>query len=155
MQRCPNCREVKPLSEFHRDRARRLGRVSSCKRCSVAKSAAAYARRAVANRAYNERYRRKNLGKFAQKEANRRARKRQYWVENVDRDVLFERDGGICGICKRPVDSAEFDIDHVIPISRGGEHSYSNTQVAHPLCNGRKKNKLQSELAAPARYVPH
>jgi 5-methylcytosine-specific restriction endonuclease McrA len=29
-------------------------------------------------------------------------------------------------------------IDHVIPLARGGEHSYANAQAAHGPCNMRK-----------------
>lgn len=72
-------------------------------------------------------------------EAQRRnARIKAKFVENVKGDVLFARDNGICGICSNPVDPARWEIDHVVPISRGGEHSYANTQVSHPTCNRRK-----------------
>jgi 5-methylcytosine-specific restriction endonuclease McrA len=28
-----------------------------------------------------------------------------------------------------------------VPLALGGEHSYANTQVAHPLCNLRKGSR--------------
>ena len=68
----------------------------------------------------------------------KRARKRGAFVEWVDPVILFRRDEGCCGICGDPVDPTDFHIDHVYPLSRGGEHSYANTQVAHPSCNMRK-----------------
>jgi 5-methylcytosine-specific restriction endonuclease McrA len=73
-----------------------------------------------------------------------RYRARQYaaWVEHVDHRIVFDRDGGICGICGDPVDPANFHIDHVVPIARGGEHSYANAQIAHPACNQRKGVRL-------------
>jgi hypothetical protein len=72
----------------------------------------------------------------------RRARLVEAFVEFVDPAVVFERDKGICGICRLPVDASSFDIDHVIPLSKGGEHRYSNVQVAHSRCNRRKGAKL-------------
>lgn len=72
---------------------------------------------------------------------DRRARERKMFVEHVDPMVLFERDEGVCGICLEPVDINDFDIDHRIPLDPG-EHSYANTQVAHPLCNLRKHRKI-------------
>ena len=33
-------------------------------------------------------------------------------------------------------------VDHVYPLSRGGEHSYRNTQPAHPECNIAKGDKM-------------
>jgi 5-methylcytosine-specific restriction endonuclease McrA len=76
--------------------------------------------------------------KFRDYEAARRARRRDQFVEHVDSAVLYERDNGICGICNEPVDKNDFQIDHVIPLCQGGEHSYANTQVAHAICNVRK-----------------
>jgi 5-methylcytosine-specific restriction endonuclease McrA len=45
--------------------------------------------------------------------------------------------GGMCGICKQFI-VGKFHVDHVIPLSKGGLHSYANTQPAHPDCNQRK-----------------
>lgn len=77
----------------------------------------------------------------------------------VDLDItlgkLSERDNGICYICGKPVnwdDHYDKDghfiagdtypsIEHVIPISKGGEHSWSNVKLAHRRCNYLKSNK--------------
>lgn len=66
-------------------------------------------------------------------------------VEPVDINRLIERDGGVCQLCRKPVQKNHKKfapnsptIDHVIPISAGGEHSYRNTQLAHRRCNNRK-----------------
>jgi 5-methylcytosine-specific restriction endonuclease McrA len=76
-------------------------------------------------------------------ESARRARKLNQFVEKVDPQIVFDRDQGICGICILPIEG-DFHVDHVIPLSKGGEHSYANTQSAHPLCNMQKKDKLWS-----------
>ena len=65
----------------------------------------------------------------------RRARKRGALVDRVDHAVVFERDGGICGICGRQVDPDDWHLDHIQPFARGGEHSYANVRVACPPCN--------------------
>lgn len=83
-------------------------------------------------------------------EQSRRARRGGYFVEHVDRLELLERHNGVCGICGDPVDPAQFDVDHVVPWSRGGKHSYENTQPAHPACNQGKKNRLMHEYRAQA-----
>ncbi len=72
----------------------------------------------------------------------RRALKLNAFVEDVDRTVLYERDKGRCGICSKPVNADDFHVDHTIPLTQGGEHSYANCQIAHPACNLRKHNKL-------------
>jgi len=71
-------------------------------------------------------------------EARRRAAKIAQFVEHVDGLVLYERDKGFCGICERPVNIDEFEIDHIKSLASGGDHSYANTQIAHPICNQRK-----------------
>jgi 5-methylcytosine-specific restriction endonuclease McrA len=51
---------------------------------------------------------------------------------------VFKRDRGLCGVCLEPVDPANWHLDHVRPISRGGLHCYANVQVSHPRCNLKK-----------------
>jgi 5-methylcytosine-specific restriction endonuclease McrA len=58
--------------------------------------------------------------------------------EPVNRLRVFERDRWICGLCGEPVDREDASLDHVVPMSRGGAHSYANTQCSHLLCNIRK-----------------
>lgn len=76
---------------------------------------------------------------------DRRARERSAFVEKVDIRVLFERDQGICQLCKAPVDTtlSALDprgatVDHRLALARGGKHSYANCQLAHLVCNLRK-----------------
>lgn len=77
--------------------------------------------------------------------AKKRARKVAAFVEDVDPTTLFERDGWRCHICgkkcRQDVDGLHPQaptIDHVIPLSKGGEHSYKNTACAHRRCNVSK-----------------
>jgi 5-methylcytosine-specific restriction endonuclease McrA len=78
-------------------------------------------------------------------QALRRARMRAAVVEIFDRREIFERDGWICQLCLAPVDPTAPrhsprvpSIDHIIPISRGGDHSRANAQTACLGCNVRK-----------------
>ena len=81
--------------------------------------------------------------RVAEWQAVKRARRAAVFVEHVDRRVVFERDGGVCGICDGAVDPADWHLDHRQPIARGGLHCYANVQVAHPLCNMRKRDKWE------------
>jgi HNH endonuclease len=76
----------------------------------------------------------------------RRALLRDAFVEDVDPAVLHARDVGRCGICRDPVSFECMHVDHVVPITRGGEHSYANTRAAHAVCNIWKRARLDSEL---------
>ncbi|AID58955.1 hypothetical protein PBI_GAIA_136 [Mycobacterium phage Gaia] len=71
------------------------------------------------------------------------------FVEHVSISVLADRDGYVCQLCGNPVDmslrfpdSGSASMDHIMPVSLGGEHSYANTQLAHLFCNIRKGNRI-------------
>lgn len=83
-------------------------------------------------------------------DARRRAAKRGAYVEDVSTGVVAARDKWRCRLCGKKVNKSlrhphpmAQSLDHVIPISRGGEHSYANTQLVHLICNVRKGNKTR------------
>lgn len=78
-------------------------------------------------------------GLACQYTAIRRARKRNApVVEQISRSKVWERDGGRCHICGRKADPNNWHLEHIVPLSRGGEHSMRNVAVSHPACNLRK-----------------
>lgn len=65
--------------------------------------------------------------------------------EPIQRQRILERDGFICGICGSATDPQAVpstprypSIDHVVPLSRGGNHTYENVQCACFECNWMK-----------------
>lgn len=61
-------------------------------------------------------------------------------------DTIYARDGGRCGICGGRVERYAVgqwapQLDHIVPIARGGEHSARNLQLSHAICNQRKGGK--------------
>lgn len=68
----------------------------------------------------------------------RRARLIDAFIEAVDPVRVWERDNGVCHICGLPADPARWDMEHVVPLARGGQHCYANVRVSHPVCNYRK-----------------
>jgi 5-methylcytosine-specific restriction endonuclease McrA len=74
-------------------------------------------------------------------------RKRDAFVEDIEPYEVLNRSRGICGICGLSVDAEDFHVDHVVPLARGGEHSYENVQAAHPRCNASKCHRLQEEMS--------
>lgn len=65
--------------------------------------------------------------------------------------ILKERDGNICGICKKEMRSGRVTLDHILPISKGGKNLVSNLQLAHFQCNNMKGDIVDFELTPPAR----
>lgn len=76
-----------------------------------------------------------NQEKVWQRNQRRRSRELNAFVEDVDRSVVFERDGGVCQICDTPIGTEKWHVDHRVPLVRGGKHSYDNVQLTHAHCN--------------------
>lgn len=57
------------------------------------------------------------------------------YVEPVNRERIAMRDGWRCAICFGRVTRKTWSLDHVVPVSDGGEHSYRNVVLTHLLCN--------------------
>lgn len=61
------------------------------------------------------------------------------------RAEAFERDGYACTYCGDT--DGPHEVDHVVPLSRGGASTIENLTVACRSCNASKKDKLVSEWA--------
>lgn len=86
--------------------------------------------------------------------AGHRGRARRHGVEyeTVNKTTVFNRDNWTCGICSQPVDNIlkfphpmSASIDHIIPMSRGGGHTYTNTQCSHLICNVKKSDLMETQ----------
>ncbi|WP_207839398.1 HNH endonuclease [Williamsia soli] len=60
----------------------------------------------------------------------------------MTRAALMQRDRTRCGYCGGKADT----IDHVVPRSRGGTHTWDNCVACCASCNHKKADKLLSEL---------
>lgn len=101
-----------------------------------------------------------NKAANATKEAKRRKKIR---ASMVDKDItvmgLFKRDAGVCYICGTRCNTEDYtiidgafvagdwypSIDHVVPLAKGGAHSWGNVRLAHRRCNYLKRDKLAEE----------
>lgn len=79
----------------------------------------------------------------------KRARSNGQFDADIDIYKLIERDGGCCYLCGDDVlfsyhynDPKYPTIEHVLPISKGGSHSWDNVKVACRECNTRKSTTL-------------
>ncbi len=67
-----------------------------------------------------------------------RAKANGGWDDDVTMKALLARDGEECSLCGRQVITGLPWIDHIVPLSKGGSHTWDNVQVAHHICNARK-----------------
>ena len=68
----------------------------------------------------------------------------------VNRRTVFARDGSKCQYCG----SAAENLDHVIPRSKGGPHTWENVVAACRRCNNRKEDRLPHEAGMVLRSTP-
>jgi 5-methylcytosine-specific restriction endonuclease McrA len=68
----------------------------------------------------------------------------------LSRRAVFARDGHRCQYC---AGSAE-NLDHVLPRSRGGPHTWENVVASCRACNARKEDRLPGECGMTLRRTP-
>jgi len=91
---------------------------------------------------------------------NHRHRAAKYGCEydpSVTLKRLIKRDGLRCAICGEMCDQNDHSwseysgpmypsIDHIVPMSKGGGHTWSNVQVAHIICNSHKSDHVEGAV---------
>ena len=125
---------------------KREARKHPCIVCGTITDRPKYCCTACANKAANK-----------TKEHRRRERIK---TQMVDKDItvegLFRRDVGKCWLCGERCNFEDYtvrdgnfivgdwypSIDHVIPLVKGGEHSWANVKLTHHRCNSIKHDKI-------------
>lgn len=94
---------------------------------------------------------------YKSREIKRRIKIQSAMVDNdITVQALAERDNNICYLCNKPVDFSDYydngitiicgnnypSIDHVVPLAKGGLHSWDNVKLAHRICNSIKSDNL-------------
>ena len=161
--RCPNCSKMKKqASEAERiknrlnkrkEQIRRLeaeeekkrAKAHKCPVCGAMTTRRKYCSEKCANRVSNK-----------QREVSRRMKLKMAMVDHdISLEGLYKRDQGICHICGMQTRFDDYvvrdgayicgdwypSIDHVIPISKGGTHSWTNVKLAHRRCNYMKADR--------------
>lgn len=83
---------------------------------------------------------------------SRRAVKMKAFRESWSSDEILERDGWMCHICGGKIekglsfpDRMHFAMDHVLPLSMGGDDAPWNVAAVHAVCNSRKGATFSDE----------
>lgn len=79
----------------------------------------------------------------------RRGKIKGGFIENISLVKLFFRDNGRCQLCGKKLNLKRVvphplapTIDHIIPLSKDGEHSYQNVQLVCFYCNSIKGDRV-------------
>lgn len=69
--------------------------------------------------------------------------------EGITKAKLLKRDGPFCALCFLPLQTdgdpksdLYWSIDHIVPMHKGGGHTWDNVQLAHRLCNSNKRDLI-------------
>ena len=129
MSWCSRCEIYKPAGAFYRGK-----RISSrCRACILSDPIAVTSRTAARRR--------------------RRARLATVASEPYADAEIADRDGWTCQLCHKRIGRSyryphprSLSIDHIVPISKGGDDVKSNVQAAHLRCNIAKHNRGVDQL---------
>jgi 5-methylcytosine-specific restriction endonuclease McrA len=85
--------------------------------------------------------------RHAEVEARRRAQKLNgREIEVFSHLEIAQRDNWRCHMCGRKVTQRTWSIDHLIPLSKGGNHTRRNVALAHFKCNASRGNRGKAQL---------
>jgi len=76
---------------------------------------------------------------------------RVWKVPPVNRREVLRRDKYLCQYCGS---TKKLTLDHVIPRSKGGKHSWDNVVIACEQCNSRKGDRTLSQAGMILRATP-
>lgn len=168
MKQCSKCKEVKELIAYTRKITALDGYSYICKECKKAYDRAHYAqtidrqtdrnRRAYSanrqqrieyqrewhkhNRDVSKKWKQENPHKNREYCSARKSRKLtaggRYTQRDIERILKMQRHR--CACCKKSL-RIGFEVDHIVPLSKGGTNFPKNIQLMTPSCNSSKYNR--------------
>ena len=141
---CLLCHRLRRFSSFGFSSRGRLRLRSYCKDCfaSYIKSTPSRSKQKHYVASYRKKNRKKYLLLHRGHQMRRRAAKRKTDTGLVTKDFLKRLYAQKrCSYCKRYTLPVDRTADHVIPLSRGGQHHPNNLVMACGTCNSKKKDK--------------
>ena len=146
---CAHCKESKPISEFYKLAASKDGLHYRCRECNrILNTKSKLKSKATKGSPKHKWVRKEKSNKHYTPQHARRARL-DYGNQGAESEPdpkislheVYHLSRGICGICKLVVRMQEASIDHIVPLSQGGSHTWNNVQLTHLKCNMKKSNK--------------
>ena len=173
---CSECEKRLPIKQFHKDKSATDGYRSKCKNCRLKMVKKWYFKDVTKRRKVASDARKKDPKKYAEKEALRYMRDREKRIalatehshlrkarrkktkteRGISKLALKKIFGTKCYYCEKEMDFSvgagrKFNrdmatIEHLIPLARGGEHTFENTVLACRHCNISKNAKSEAEF---------
>ena len=153
-QICDVCSEEKPLSGFYKKETGKFGRSYTCKQCEIArvKRSRLEERAVLKERRYLKEYRAEyrrveesGIISRARKDHHRRTRGRVSIADLTSGQwaSILKNQRFRCNMCsKKFSETRKPTVDHITPVSKGGDLTLDNVQALCKSCNSRKHNKI-------------
>lgn len=168
LKECSRCKRLQPLDCFHKDNSKWDGLHGFCKECTktenhntyiknpekIYESVYQYQKRTgllAKYKPYNPLYysSAKSRAKKRARDLNRRLLKRKADAKNTITNEmiqsLLEKYNYQCAYCGTDC-SLYYEIEHKIPLCRGGDNSFENLAIACKHCNCSKHSKTDVEF---------
>jgi len=165
MKTCTKCKTEQPFKSFYKKAAAQDGLTSHCKSCAAVYHAEYNKDNREARAAYQAKYHKDNREARAAYKAERRSdpanhlRCKTHSAFNGGLRKATKHNNGVKPVINpkekelmldflaaaRTLSAdtgIEFEVDHIIPLSKGGAHSLSNMQIITRVDNIAKANKL-------------
>jgi 5-methylcytosine-specific restriction endonuclease McrA len=147
----PECRKADARA-WHYANYQKVEREGVCPECRKPwRLVGVQGRHRFCSRKCSRKFARRGRPKNHESRARRAGVAVDYSIRSVE---IFQRDGWICQLCgvKTPkrlrgtIDDRAPELDHIVPISRGGGHVRENLQCSCRRCNGRKGASVIGQL---------
>jgi len=157
-KRCSKCGEPKDRSAFSKQSQKKDGLRPNCKACDAAYNTAHREDRIAYNTArreeratYDANWRKAHPNKCRAYTNKHRSLKAGNGGTHTAADVQHQGDSQHWQCWWRGPDCAvdcrdKYDVDHLVPLSRGGHNDPSNIVISCPHCNRSKQDKLPEEF---------
>lgn len=169
---CIFCKQELSEDNFYNDSSKKNGKKPRCKKCDLLSrdknKRAEYeklyweknkeVRKNIASRCYEknkERYKEqrikylqtdKGIEMYKKQTQTRYALRKNAFVEKVNPMDVYAEQNGICYICNNKFNFKEMELDHVVPLAKGGLHQKTNCKMACTRCNRSKGAKMVEEV---------
>lgn len=135
-KRCPTCEEWKALKYFGKDKGKIDGLTTYCKACTSERRKKEYPKR----KQQQQEYYRENRWAYLVREVNKRG---EIKVDGDELQRYFKEEHGYgekfnCLYCNREITDKDHHIDHIMPVSAGGDNYFSNLVPTCRYCNRSK-----------------
>ena len=161
---CTRCMEIKPIDQFPKTTQKTTGVSSWCLSCMSEVHLQIKEERPddvkVMWKKAGRKYSQTPKGRISIKRGNHMRKSRAKALQSVanvtvqDIELLLKQQKNNCAICGKPfTESNPYTIDHIFPLSKGGELVIENIQLAHRSCNSSKGDKIDKSKIITHVYL--